>query len=394
MKKITFVISIFIVLNSCGLKETKTLLASGNYDIAIDNSVASLTNNKERKGKQSYIYMLEDAFAKAKERDLRNIDLLIKGGNSSNLEQVFTTFILLNNRQEKIRPLLPLQIIKENRKAVFLFEDYSDQIINSKNALSKYLYDNTKALLATNDKINFRRAYDDLLYLENINPNYKEVRKLMETALFKGTDFVNVYTKNETNIVIPKRLENDLLDFSTYGLNDKWTIFHNNKQKGIVYDYGLILNFRQIAISPEQIKEKEFIIEKQIKVGTKKLLDPSGNIVKDSLGNAILIDDLQLVKAAIYEFRQFKSVLVTAKVDYIDFKNNQLLQTFPIASEFIFENIYSRYKGDKRAADDDYLNYFNRSAVPFPSNEQMVYDTGEDLKLKLKTIVISNRIRR
>jgi len=25
--------------------------------------------------------------------------------------------------------------------------------------------------------------------------------------------------------------------------------------------------------------------------------------------------------------------------------------------------------------------------VPFPSNEQMVYDTGEDLKQKLKSII-------
>jgi hypothetical protein len=31
--------------------------------------------------------------------------------------------------------------------------------------------------------------------------------------------------------------------------------------------------------------------------------------------------------------------------------------------------------------------------VPFPSNEQMVYDTGEDLKLKLKDIIKSYTIR-
>ena len=44
-------------------------------------------------------------------------------------------------------------------------------------------------------------------------------------------------------MVIPVRLENDLLDFSTYGLNDKWTVYHSNKVKGIVYDYGFDCEF-------------------------------------------------------------------------------------------------------------------------------------------------------
>jgi hypothetical protein len=32
--------------------------------------------------------------------------------------------------------------------------------------------------------------------------------------------------------------------------------------------------------------------------------------------------------------------------------------------------------------------------VPFPSNEQMVYDSGEDLKAKLKDIIVRNKFRR
>ena len=31
--------------------------------------------------------------------------------------------------------------------------------------------------------------------------------------------------------------------------------------------------------------------------------------------------------------------------------------------------------------------YLNAREVPFPSNEQMVYDAGEDLKERLKSIV-------
>lgn len=393
-KKITSLLALFLIVTACGVKQTRNLLTSGDYDAAIKNATDGLRGNKDAKGKQDYVYLLEEAFAKAKERDLRDINGWFKDANPQNLEKIYTTYIQMNYRQEQIRPLLPLKLLKEGRDAIFPFDDYSDQIVSSKNALSKYLYDNSKALLVNKDKIVIRRAYDDLVYLESINPGYKDVAKLTEDAKFKGTDFVNVYTKNETNMVIPTRLQDDLLDFSTYGLNDKWTVYHSNKQKGIDYDYGLIVNFRQINISPEQVKEKQFDKEKLIKDGLKNLLDANGNVVKDSLGRAIRVDNMKTVRISIYEFSQTKACQVTAKVDYINFKTNQLIETFPLASEFIFSNVYSTYKGDKRACEDTYYSNFDRKVVPFPSNEQMVFDTGNDLKAKLKDIINRNKFRR
>jgi hypothetical protein len=394
MKKITLLFSVLLILfSSCGVKTTQSMLSDGNYDGAIDRAVEALKTKKDSKGKQDYVYLLEEAFAKAKDRDLRNLEVMIKEANPANSERIYNTYLQLNNRQEKIRPLLPLPLLKQGKNASFPFDNYSDQIVSSKNALSKYLYETSSVLLKSKNKMDFRQAYDNLFYLESINPGYKNAKKLMEDARFKGTDFVDIYAKNETNMVIPKQLQDDLLDIKTYGLNDKWTVYHSVRQKNIVYDYSLIVNFIQITISPEQIKEKEFIKEKQIKDGVKTLLDSRGRPVRDSLGKEIKIDNYRILRANVYEFRQFKSCQVTAKVDFVDLKTNQLAQTFPITSEFVFENIYSTYKGDKSACEDSYISYFNKRAVPFPNNEQMVYDTGEDLKLRLKDIIVKNKFR-
>lgn len=395
MQKTTLLLSIlFLVFSSCGVKTTQALISDGNYDGAIDRAVEALRTNKDAKGKQDYVYLLEEAFAKAKDRDLRNLEMLNKEGNPANAERIYNTYLQLNSRQEKIGPILPLKLLKQGKNAYFPFDNYSNELVSSKNALSKYLYENASSLLKSNNKMDFRKAYDDFAYLESINPGYKNTKKLMDDALFKGTDFVDVYAKNETDMVIPKMLQNDLLDFKTYGLNDKWTVYHSIRQKNVTYDYSLILNFRQIAISPEQIKEKEFIKERQIKDGVKTLLDSRGRPVKDSLGKEIKVDNYKIIRATVYEFRQFKSCLVTAKVDYVDLKSNQLVQTFPLSSEYIFENIYSKYRGDRNACDDNYIQYFAKRAVPFPNNEQMVFDTGEDLKAKLKDIIVRNKIRR
>lgn len=391
MKKQLLLLSILLFISSCGVKQTRNLLTTGNYDEAIDNAISNLRSNKDKKGNQEYVYLLEEAFFKAKERDLNSLNLLEQDKNPSNLEKIFNIYVQLDNRQEKIKPLLPLKLLKENKNARFTFDNYNKPIVESKKALSKYLYDNSKALLQSTNKVEIRKAYDDLEYLNQINPNYQNTLQLQEEALIKGRYYVNVALRNQTNMVIPVALQNDLLDFNTFGMNDKWTVYHNSIQKQIKYDYQIIVNFRAINITPEQIKEKEFVKEKVIKEGFKDLLDKNGKPVKDSLGKTIKVDNLKTIVIRIREFNQFKACQITANVDYIDFKNKQLLQSFPLASESVFSNDYSTYKGDKRATEESYYSYFNRKLVPFPSNEQMVYNTGEDLKAKLKGIIVRNK---
>lgn len=384
----------FAAFLSCGKKETRYMLTTGDYDGTIRMATQALASNKDAKRKQEYVYMLEEAFAKARERDQRDIALWFKDANPQNLEKIYQAYVNLNSRQEQIRPLLPLKLQREGRDAKFAFEDYSDQIVSSKNALAKYLYENSRALIGTKNKDNARRAFDDLMYLKDISPDFKDAAKWAETAKKMGTDFVYVYTKNETNIMIPKRLEDELLDFNAYGLNEKWTTFHGRRQPDVNYDFAIVVAFKQILVSPEQVKETEFAREKRIKTGTRKKTDRRGNVIKDSLGKAIIEDVFKDVKLRVNEFRQFKTARVTASVDYIATKGNQVIQSYPLASEFVFENVYARARGDKRAIEKDYWPLFDNGPVPFPSNEQIVFDTGEDLKAKLKNIISRNKIVR
>jgi hypothetical protein len=392
--KRTILLLLTLFLFSCGVKQTQSMLSNGDYDGAIERALDGLRTNKNAKGNQDYVYLLEEAFAKAKERDLNNLSLLMKEKNPSNFEKIYNLYIQLHTRQDKIRGVLPLKLLKENRNALFPFSDYSNELVASKADLSTYLYDNSKKQLSSKNKLILRQAYDDLVYLDKLNPDYKNVRELIDIAKFKGTDFVFVSSKNETNMVIPFRLQDDLLDFSTYGINDKWTEYHNKKQNEISYDFALVVNFREIKISPEQVREKQFIKEKQIKDGTKPLLDSNGVQVKDSEGKPMVVDVMKTIKANIYEFTQFKSVQTTAKVEFHDLNTNQLIDTYPLTSEFVFNYIYANYNGDKSACEQDYFQYFDRRAVPFPTNEQMVYDSGEDIKAKLKAIITGNRFRR
>lgn len=391
MKKFLLSTLVLILVLSCSTsKKIEKAVSIGNYDQAIYDAIGKLRTNKDKRGKADFIVMLHEAYNKATERDLSNIDFLKKDNNPENYIRIYDAYVELDARQERIKPLLPLYI--NGKQVNFDFNNYNNQIINQKNNASEQLYNNAKALLNSNNKLDFRAAYDDLSTIEDINPNYKDVRQLMEVAHFKGTNFVLVDMVNDTQKVIPTRLESDLLNFSSYGLNNFWAVYHATPEDKVTYDYNMRVNLRDINISPEQIKERQVIKEKQIADGKKSLLNDKGQVIKDSLGNAIQVDNLKTVRCEYYEFTQFKSTQVTGNVEYVNINTNQLVDAFPITSEFVFQHIYATSRGDRRALETSLIPFLERRAVPFPSEEQMVYDTGEDLKNKLKNIINSYRL--
>ncbi len=395
MIKKLLLISVIISIVSCSsVKRTQEAINYGNYNEAIAIALKHLKNNKTKKSNQEYILLLEDAFQKATAKDLEYISFLKKDGNPTNLEKIYNTYLQLNKRQELIKPLLPLPIIAKKRNAQFLITNYTEDILNSKSKLSEYLYSNATQLIEkASSKLDFRTAYNDLNYLNEINPNYKKTNYLIEQAHLKGTDYVFVSLKNKTEQIIPAKLEDDLLNFNTYKLNNLWTVFNTNKQPELVYDYEMEIIFTDISISPEQIHEKEIFKSKEIVDGWKYLKDSNNKYVKDSLGNNIKVDVYKNVTCIVKNIEQYKTVLVTGLVSYFNLNTNQLIESYPLTSQFIFENKYGTYKGNRKALDKKHLDLIKNEYIPFPSNEQMVFDCGEDLKNKIKNIIIGNKFR-
>lgn len=387
MKNWLPILLLSLVMSCSGKKQIEKAVHSGNYDLAIENALKKLENNKNKERKQDYVMLLENAYIKATERNISAINHLKKDNNPNNYKGIYDNYIQLQQRQELIKPFLPLQI--KGKPVDFNFREYADEIAHARQNYSEQMYKDAKNMLQSKNKFDLRRAYETFEYIQKINPNYKNVSQLMDEAYNLGTDYVIVTIENQTDQIIPQRLENDLLNFDTYGLDQFWTVYHAIPSNEINYDYAMALQLKRINISPERIKEKEIIREKKIVDGWKYQLDRKGNVKKDSLGNDIKIDKIVQVQARFHEYYQQKSTQVLAEVVYIDIKENRTLRVFPITSEFIFENIYGRFDGDDRALNKQDLDILRGKRVPFPSDEDMVYDTGEDLKLKLKQIIKS-----
>lgn len=391
MKKLILYLAVVSLLASCvGKKQIERQLHAGDYDRAISNALKKLENNKDKKRKREFIVLLENAYVKVVDQDLNTIEHLKKDGNPEMYKHIFDTYLDLEARQDAIKAILPLTI--DGREIKLDFNDYSDEIVAHRSKVSSHLYE--KAVTSINGKLKIenRTAFRTLEYIDAINPNYKDIRELKDVARFQGTDFVLVSIENQTRQIIPRRLEEDLLNFDTYGLDKFWSEYHSNTQSDIEYDYAIELQLKRINVSPERINEREFVRKRQVVDGWKYKMDANGNVLKDSLGNDIKIDKIITARCRYVEFNQTKSTQVVANVEFSDLKSDRLLESFPIASEFIFENLYAIAKGDRRALDDQDRDILRNEEIYFPSDEEMVYETGEDLKLKLQEIINSYTI--
>src|SRR5690606_16236597 len=157
-----------------------------------------------------------EAYTKVTQRDLEQIERLKTDGNPENYKSIYNLYVNMNARQEAIKPLLPLRI--NGKEVAFRLNDYTNDIVAVKAELLPYEYDNAVNLLSSNNKLTLREAYRKLKYIENLDPDDRDVRNHMDEAYFNGSDIVFVSIENQTRQIIPGRLKEDLLNFDTYRL--------------------------------------------------------------------------------------------------------------------------------------------------------------------------------
>lgn len=366
-----------LIVSCNSVKRTEKTLLSGDYDKAIDMAVKQLQSGKQDKNYKSFVSLLGDAYQKAVEGDLVQINYLESLQNEEYADRIYQTYLGLRNRQQKIKPLLPLHGAK------FVMNDYTAQIIAYRDKVSAYHYAIADGLMQRGQKVDFRTAYDELVYVDQINPGYKDTRAKMEDAKYLGTDFVIISMHNQSHQFIPNGLMDQLMNFNPGNLNKKWTVFDVGANPKVNYDFAIDIDLEHVEVAPEQYYKERTIIEKQVVDGWTYLKDKRGEFVKDSLGNKIKTDNYITVRCEFTEHHQSKAAHLGANLYLTQLDNKRTLRDEPIESEIVFENHYATIRGDRRALEPHHLNLVNGRPLPFPTDDQMIYDAGEQLKGKI-----------
>ena len=369
---------------SCSpVKKINENVISGEYDKAISKTIDQLKRTKNKKKKDQYKLILKDVFSKSVIKSQNKISSLKKDKNPEFYYEIYLEYQKLIDRQNKL-----MNISSNNLK--FNFKNYDNDHIEFRYKTSNYYMELSKSLISKDDRLDYRNAYEYLIIIESINPNYLETRTLINLCLLRGKDHILLNVLNESNSVIYKELQKDILNINGYDLNSKWKSFHTAKDNYLgKTDFYIDLAFKAFIISPERILEKENTKKKNIKDGYTYQLDNNGNVMSDSLGNDIKIDKIVEISGKTKEYSQSKSAKVIAEVRYYDNKNN-LIEKFPLESEFWFRNIFLEFTGDKRVLNKKDKRLLKGGFLPFPPDDILLFNNSENIKQKLKNIIYNS----
>ncbi len=382
----TFTLLLLVLIVGCSpYKAANSALVSGNFNEAFYQSLQFYTKNPSVKNAAKYMPIIHQAYHGAMDADEARIKYLEADPSNSKYKELYYLINGLQVRQEAIAGVNNSNVT--GNRYNFKTKDYSKAMATIKLKYAEFLYQEARGFLARPDKKSAQDAYYKLQELQKVYGNYLDSPVLMQQAKSKGTYLVLIELKNSTNVVIPKALERDLLDFNSYGLDSQWTEFYSGKQSS-VYDYIIQLHFDQIVISPEQEKIEVHTFEKKIIDGKEELVQ-NGEIVKDKDGKPIVVDRYITVKSRFEEYMRRKEATITAQYFVINNANGQILEKNNLVSQYVFRDSYGKFSGDRRALEKEYINMIGRRPLAFPSNEQMVFDSGQDLKQKFK-----NQIKR
>ena len=386
LQKLIACMLVAAVLLSCN-SSTK-LLNSGNYDAAIYKATKKLQRKKD---KEKEIIALEQDYQKANDRDKEKILFLKKEGKPESWDLIFSTYARMSQRQQNIKHLLPLLIARQGLYANFPFANYDEEIIQAKKNATEYFYAHALTLLDKNNQGDARQAYNELLKVKNFSSNYKDVDKQLTRAKDIGTSYVLFKMKNATGVPLPPNFEDELTKISLNELNGEWVRYYTTEVKGMTYDYTILVNMKNINVSPEGVKETAFTETKTIPDGFNYALDSKGNVMKDTAGNDIKIPKNKTISCNVVETYQTKKAIIAGTLDYINNNTGQLIKTDPIASENFFENRAYAAMGDLNALKPETAAKLGNRPVPFPPSFDMLLQAGGVLKGMVKNIIVTNK---
>lgn len=385
MKKFTWLILIALVLSGCA--SSSKLIQRGHYDSAIQKSVKKL---RKKPSKEREILNLERSFQIANEQDYERVRFLKRENNPRNMEEIMRLYTIMKNRQTLVRTVTPLYL--RDRVVQFPYVDYDEEIISARSGATEYYYNQALDLMKRNDKMAYREAWHSLSRVKEYSGNYRDVNSLMDEARFKGISRALVSVENHTIFNLPNEYKQQLLTVDPRGLDNSWVEFYySDLDQNIYFDYFVVVNLRNIMVSPDQTTQKDEQHRKRIEDGFEYALDANGNVMKDSLGNDIKIPKYKTIFCTVIQTLQQKSVNIQGDIEIFSDNPRRLLKREPVGAATTFEHRSARAVGDQAALDEETLKLLEVGPLPFPSDPEMILRTSDIFRQAIAEALRKNR---
>ncbi len=378
MKRIIYGLLAIVILFSCTSPDK--LIEKGEYDHAIRILVKKL---KARPDNEINMQRLVLAFRSANQINTDRIKKLRETGQPDIWYKVYQNYDLLNKRQDYVNTLpeetLNMMILDK--------KDYATDLNTTKVKASAYFYAHAEKLLDEGSKLDARTAYDELTKITHMYDDYKNVDELMRKALIIGTDYILYRVIDKSGMILPSSFIYNLQNINLLDLDEKFLNFDISPVEGRVYNYTVVLNLRNIDLSPQRVRESQYTETKKVIRDYEVKKDDEGNDILDDKGDPVRVPVYKTVSCNITEVEKHKSVTIRGFVDFLDNTNKKVVNSTPVSAESVFYNISAYAKGDITACSEETLELLNQPKLPFPDDNHMLQDAGHKLEDVVKQVI-------
>lgn len=387
-----FILTLILLTSfySCNTyKKAQKDIYSGNFDQALDNMIKKYSKgNIKDKDIARWTETFNTAYAKANAQNIDEIYQAQYASESSNkYRHILANYVSMQSRYDKLKPYLP--IIVDGKLVPIKNENYSIQLSNAQLKLADALYIEAEELFKSNNKMDYRLAFDKYSEVAQLIPNYTNIQAKIAKSYKLGLSHILVRINNDSRSVLPRNLHRDLTYFESNNQQFFWQKFHN-EPSNLKFDYIVELNFREIGVTPELIDRNHNQYRREWIDSSEYSKDKQGNILRDSSGRLVKIYTKKTSFCKVMTIAQRKSTTMQSEFLVFNHQGQIISRVSPVESSFDFSNISYKIDGDETALEHDFLKKIRcQKFIPFPSDEQMVYDCGQDLKMKFTSFLTS-----
>ena len=381
MKRYILLFIISTILTSC--HSVKKSFESRNYDTVID------LLKKNKKVSDDEISMFEKSYKAALERDKEKIVQLKAINNGDRWEEIFDLYTKINTRQNSVMRVIPVFYSNGNKADIEVFNLSAALEESRQNAAQSY-YDQGLKLLNSNNKTSIRQSLDYFNASKKFYINYKDINELMQQALIKGKNYVLLLVEKNPSLLLPPSFEQSILDNVKLTQNEQWVNIDYRRKDNINYDYVVKLNLYDIVVSPDVVKETQNTEEKLMEDGWQYVLDPRGNVKKDSLGNDIKVPKYTKISCLVKETRMTKSAQVFGDVTIYEAQTKDFIKNQKCTGNAAFDYSYIQLFGDRNAVSDATIKKLGNAPMLFPTTFEMVERSKNELIKCYQDFVIAN----
>ena len=338
-----FIYLSFIIIGGC--TTGKKALQKGDYDASVSKAVSRLQNSPKN---GEALQVLSTAYNLALQDHLRKIDEAKISNDLFRWESIMYDYQKINQLADDINSCPACLTTVPNPAK------YVKELADSKFNAAMARYNSGVAFLNANNRQSAKKAYYEFEKVQNLAPNYKDVKAKMDEAYWAAVTRVVVqpiYVNSGLYKLSGDYFQQQIDQFIGNYSRNKFVIFYSEEQatsKKVVPDQVLSLNFDDFVVGQTYVKERvERLKRDSVVIGETRERKPVYGTVKASL--------------SIFEKNISSSGLLDMTIT--DWQSKKIVRQQKFPGTYVWSDSWASYKGDDRALNKQQLAMTRRREV-------------------------------